>query len=75
LAFGESGAELLPGENPNTASPEDSEHWLGVYEELLATVDSVLANEKLPAGDVNRTLLEQIRLKYLHRIEWWREHL
>jgi hypothetical protein len=70
LELGESAAKLLPGENPNTASPEDAEHWLRVYEELLATVDGLLANQEL-AGD--RVLLEQSRSKYLHRLELWGE--
>jgi hypothetical protein len=62
-------AALLPGEDPNTANPQDPAHWIRVYVELLATVDGALANHELTAGD--RAVLEEYRSRYLHRLERW----
>jgi hypothetical protein len=71
LELDDSDAELLPGEDPQKAAPEDAEHWVRVYAELLETVDGILGNEA--PGD--RAALEQRRSKYLHRLEWWRARL
>lgn len=54
----EPGDGLLPGEIPDTGYPEDAEHWLAVYSELLRFATEI---KLTPYVDL-----------YRRRLEFWR---
>jgi hypothetical protein len=72
----ESQDELLPWEHPDDVRPGEAAKWVRTYEELLTTVDALLASEEvLPRGLLDWADLERRRSNYLRRLEWWRGHL
>ena len=78
-------ARLLPGENPRSRQPEDADHWLGVYTELLQAKAAMLAalNVRLvqmkeeaarqEIGGTDAPLLEQELKRFQRRIDFWKE--
>lgn len=68
---------LLPGEHPSHPAPGDSQHWVGVYTELLETkrrlvsdlrkmmaLQSRDAQDELERADVNMLELQILRFEY-----------
>ena len=74
---------LLPGENPRSQQPEDADHWLAVYTELLQAKAAMLAalNERLTLmqqevarheiGETDAPLLEKELARFQGRIDFW----
>ncbi len=74
---------LLPGEDPRSRQPEDAEHWLAVYTELLQAKAAMLAalNERLTEmkhdvarreiGATDAQLLESELARFQERIDFW----
>ncbi len=77
------GDRLLPGENPGSRQPEDADHWLAVYTELLQAKAAMLAalNERLTEmrqevarreiGSTDAPLLESELARFQQRIDFW----
>src|SRR5258708_1951722 len=77
------GNRLLPGEDPRSRQPEDTEHWLAVYTELLQAKAAMLAalNERLTEmthdvarreiGATDAQLLESELARFQERIDFW----
>lgn len=51
---------LMPGEDPTTVFPEDIEHWLGVYQELLAFKRDLLNRTKESVGKMDGLASDEI---------------
>jgi hypothetical protein len=76
---------LLPGENPSTRQPDDADHWLAVYTELLQAKAAMLValNERLASmkedaarqeiGATDARLLESELARFQKRIDFWRD--
>lgn len=74
---------MLPGENPHSRQPEDAEHWLAVYTELLQAKAAMLAalNQRLSVmkqevarkeiGATDAPLLERELSRFQKRIDYW----
>jgi len=74
---------LLPGEDPGATNPEDVDHWIAVYRELLAYKDRLLAvtQETLsqipdePArrevAETDRVLITAERERFARRLGYW----
>jgi len=75
---------LLPGEQTDSKDPDDAKHWIGVYQELLKTKRSLVANlqemmapqpkdvrEELERADVQMLQLQIKRFE--RRLGFWQE--
>jgi hypothetical protein len=62
---------LLPGEQ-QTSSPEDAQHWITVYQELIEFCELMLTSpgQSLEAGHLRRRLIH-----YQWRLRCWQEEL
>ncbi|MBO0689574.1 MAG: hypothetical protein J2P42_08300 [Candidatus Dormibacteraeota bacterium] len=66
----------LDGEDPGTPYPEDIEHWIAVYEELVSFCDSVLATSARPSADAAEAhLIRRRRDAAGRRLNYWRTRL
>ncbi len=78
---------LLPGENPDSTHPDDAEHWIAVYGELLAYKDRLLAVTQAtlsqmpeePArrevAETDRALITVERERFARRLGFWSRRL
>jgi hypothetical protein len=58
---------LLPGEEADSEYRDDAEHWIRVYEELLASAGELAANANGARG-----ALEAAQGRYRRRLAFWR---
>lgn len=73
---GEKDLPWLDGEDPETPYPEDMEHWVAVYQELVAFCDSVLATPPgSPDDGAQAHLIRRRRDAALRRLNYWRARL
>jgi len=73
----------LEGPQPAVIHPEDAQHWVAVYRELVETIDRMLASARgrVHAGNGRRNgaspesrevqLLETRAEFFRRRLEWW----
>lgn len=76
---------LLPGEDPETTEPEDAEHWLAAYGELLGFKHRVVGEAKAGSSRLSDdakdeagadlTLLQAERERLKRRYEFWKSRL
>jgi hypothetical protein len=76
---------LLPGEPPASNDPEDAEHWISVYTELLETMHQVMVKPEVVgrqasdgAGAMRRADLRTLELQienFEGRLAFWRSKL
>ena len=74
---------LLPGEDPDSTHPDDAEHWIEVYRELLQYKDRLLAVTRAtlsqlpeePARrevvETDRALITAERERFVRRLGFW----
>ena len=60
---------LLPGETPDSVDPDDVQHWIAVYEELLGTVPP------LAAGDDGHGLPRAHAQRWQGRLDFWSQRV
>ena len=76
---------LMDGEDPETTDPEEAEHWLGVYGELLgfkrrlvreaASGSQALSDDSLDEAFRDLSLLDRERRRLARRYLFWKERL
>lgn len=76
---------LLPGEDPETDHPDDADHWLRVYTELMQTKAAMLvalsrrlaetrseaARKEL--GDTDAAILQAEVERFQRRLDFWKQ--
>lgn len=74
---------LLPGEPADSTHLDDAEHWVGVYRELLAYKDRLLALTRTTLNELpeeqarrevvetDRTLIAAERERFARRLGFW----
>lgn len=65
---------LRPGEDPGSAYPGDSRHWVGIYSELLRLLDEAIL-ELDSNRQLSRTELDDYRLVFQERRSFWEGRL
>jgi hypothetical protein len=67
-------SEVLPGEDCDDVLPDDVDHWVRVYEELVRAVDRMLLERAVGADPITRNWLLWRRNRFRRRLAWWRGH-
>jgi hypothetical protein len=77
---------LMDGEDPSSAHADDASHWLGVYQELYAFKQDLLAKLRTRLGEMSSgvakeealadaRLLELELERFQRRADFWRRRL
>lgn len=74
---------LLEGEDPDTTDPEEAQHWVATYAELLGFKQDVveqaeasaegLRERAQPEAEADLTLLRSERERLLRRHQFWKK--
>jgi hypothetical protein len=67
---------FLDGEDPATPYPEDVEHWVSVYQQLVSFCEWLLATPPRSPEEAEQANLVRSRLdRALRRLSYWRSRL
>ena len=67
---------LLPGEDPGNIQNGDAEHWISVYQELLAPNHRLLNQMQTQGGpEMDTQPLERYVQRLERRLAFWKERL
>ncbi|MGH7775624.1 MAG: hypothetical protein ACREPI_00390 [Candidatus Dormibacterales bacterium] len=62
----------MPGEHPDSPYPEDAEHWVRVYEQLLQGAEALLVAGWSPEGAGAPDELRTRAARYRRRLRYWK---